>query len=94
MRVLHTGIGKDKKTSLAWFCWTNIAFLLFLQNASEMHNTVLKYLPLLNTCAKKQLSKMRGLPAPFLLDMNGGFSVLALFRKGPERGQNQRDVAS
>lgn len=88
MRVLHTGIGKDKKTSLVWFCWTNIAFLLFLQNASEMHNTVLNILPLLNTCAKKELSKMRELPAPFQLDMNGDFSV---FRKGPERGQNQRD---
>lgn len=56
-----------------------------------MHSTVLKILPLLNTCAKKELSKMRELPAPSELDMNGSFSVLTLFRKGPERGQNQRD---
>lgn len=54
-----------------------------------MHNTVLKILPLLNTSANKELSKMRELPAPFELDMNGGFSVLTLVRKGPERGQNQ-----
>lgn len=54
-----------------------------------MYNTVLKILPLLSTSANKELSKMRELPAPFELDMNGGFSVSALVRKGPERGQNQ-----
>lgn len=36
---------------------------------------------------------MRELPAPFELDMNGGFSVLALVRKGPERGRIKATVA-